>query len=145
MSYQSLADGYDEGEGSPDEATGNWRSEMTASSYSTMALREETEKSGLVGVRGKATSISTHTKKSQRKHEEQKQIISLTSHQRQARAQAWNTLHGYETTTGCPCVDHTPHVCIPKGRGGFGYNCNLWAMFCCYFCSPYLAEDADDQ
>ncbi|MDP2438469.1 MAG: hypothetical protein Q8P67_22220 [archaeon] len=50
-----------------------------------------------------------------------------------ANDEAWANLHGYKTTSGCPCWDETDHMCIPK-HSGFGYNPNFW--FCCWWMSP---------
>eukprot|EP01039_Chlorochromonas_danica_P009407 gene9407-10390_t len=46
---------------------------------------------------------------------------------------AWKKLHGYHTTSGCPCWDRTTHPCIPK-RTGWGFNPNFFAIFCCFLC-----------
>ena len=47
--------------------------------------------------------------------------------------EAWDKLHGYETTSGCPCWDRTSHLCIPK-HSGLGLNINFWFLFCCFMC-----------
>eukprot|EP01038_Epipyxis_sp_PR26KG_P012633 gene12633-16939_t len=48
--------------------------------------------------------------------------------------QAWNTLTGYKTSSGCSCWDNTPYLCIPKSSWGWGYNINFYALFCCCLC-----------
>ena len=53
---------------------------------------------------------------------------------RAANEVAWSSCGGYETTSGCPCWDATPYPCVPKRT--FGYNPNLFAIFCCCFCLP---------
>ena len=49
-------------------------------------------------------------------------------------AEAWSTCSGYETSSGCPCWDNTPYICIPKHT--LGMNPNLFAILCCCFCYP---------
>ena len=59
---------------------------------------------------------------------------------RQRNQEAWRTLSGYRTTSGCPCWDKTRHVLIPK-QFGFGYTCNLWAICCCFLCETPENDD----
>uniref|UniRef100_A0A7S4NAB3 Uncharacterized protein n=1 Tax=Paramoeba aestuarina TaxID=180227 RepID=A0A7S4NAB3_9EUKA len=66
--------------------------------------------------------------------------IRMTAEQKKKRKEAWETAQGYETTSGCPCIDHTNNLCIPKGRG-WGYNINCWFLFCCCLCDEKRAED----
>ena len=47
---------------------------------------------------------------------------------------AWQELSGYQTSSGCPCVDKSVNICIPKSSFGYGYTINCWALCCCYLC-----------
>lgn len=46
--------------------------------------------------------------------------------------EAWHTLHGYRTTSGCPCYDESEYACIPK-HTGWGYNPNFFVLCCIPF------------
>ena len=56
---------------------------------------------------------------------------------------AWTNYGGYRTTSGCPCWDKTPNLCIPKYLG-CGWSPNFWAIFCCCFCDKAVSEDPAD-
>ena len=55
--------------------------------------------------------------------------------------EAWVTMSGYETTSGCPCWDESPYPCVPKRT--FGYNPNLYALLCCWLCPAKQRAAAD--
>lgn len=61
---------------------------------------------------------------------------------RQNNIQAWKNLTGYQTTSGCPCLDRTMYCCIPK-HSGWGYNPNLWCMLCCFLCETTEDEGSN--
>ena len=55
--------------------------------------------------------------------------------------QAWAKWSGYETSSGCPCWDASPNVCVPKSHG-FGLNPNFYACFCCCLCDKKTPDAA---
>ena len=59
-------------------------------------------------------------------------MISDEKTKLRANEKAWEDLHGYETTSGCPCWDEVEEPCIPKGSGwGYNLNCYYFCGWCC--------------
>ena len=56
----------------------------------------------------------------------------------EANAAAWRSFSGYRTTSGCPCWDRSPHVCVPK-RLGYGLNPNFYV---CFWWLPFGCPDS---
>ncbi len=64
---------------------------------------------------------------------------------RRKNLEAWRNWRGYETTSGCPLWDRTPHLCIPKSGWGWGLNINFWYLFCCCICQDAVSEDVEEE
>ncbi len=56
----------------------------------------------------------------QQRAEEEHQRQEANRERLERNVRAWSECGGYETSSGCPCWDATPYVCIPKHA--FGYN-----------------------
>jgi hypothetical protein len=71
------------------------------------------------------------------------QATMTTEEERRAHNEvAWRDCGGYETSSGCPCWDESPYICIPKHT--LGFNPNFFAIFCCCLCRRRSDVGDDD-